>query len=61
MIFSIEQIWNKYGNKYKAINVGALEARKLRDEQSKGLIDPNVNQILESLKKLMGGKIKYKN
>jgi len=61
MIFFIEHIYAKYGNKYKAINVGALQARKLKDEQSKGLIDANTNQILESLKKLISGKIRYKD
>jgi hypothetical protein len=61
MIFSIESIWEKYGNKYKAINIGSLEARRLKDEQSKGLLDANTNQILESLKKLVGGRIKLKS
>jgi len=56
MIFPIEKIWDRYDNKYKAINVAALEARKMKEEQVKGLIDPNVNLILEVLKKLLMGK-----
>lgn len=60
MIFQIEPIWHKYGNRYKAITVASLEARKLKDEQSKGLFDQNINHILVALKKLTTGKIRYK-
>ncbi len=56
MIFPIEKIWERYDNKYKAINVAALEARKMKEEQVKGLVDANVNLILEVLKKLLIGK-----
>ncbi len=56
MIFPIEKIWERFDNKYKAINVAALESRKMKEEQVKGLVDPNVNLILEVLKKLLGGK-----
>jgi DNA-directed RNA polymerase subunit K/omega len=60
MIFTIEKIWEKYDNKYKAINIAALESRKLKDHQVKGLVDQNMNLIIESLRKLMSGKIRYK-
>jgi DNA-directed RNA polymerase subunit K/omega len=60
MIFTIEKIWEKYDNKYKAINIAALEARKLKEDQVKGLVDQSTNLILESLRKLMSGKIRYK-
>jgi len=56
MIFPIERIWERYDNKYKAINVAALEARKMKEEQVKGLVDANTNLILEVLKKLLIGK-----
>jgi len=60
MIFTIEKIWEKYENKYKAICVAALEARKLKEDQIKGLVDQNTNLILEALRKLISGKIRYK-
>lgn len=56
MIFPIERIWERYDNKYKAINVAALESRKMKEEQVKGLVDSNVNLILEVLKKLLISK-----
>jgi DNA-directed RNA polymerase subunit K/omega len=59
MIVPIEKIWHKFQNKYKAVIVASLEARKLKDEQGKGLADEKINPILESIKRLLGGKIKY--
>ncbi|MEO0142945.1 MAG: hypothetical protein ABIL70_00190 [candidate division WOR-3 bacterium] len=60
MFFPIEKIWEHYKNKYKAINIGALYSRKLKDEQSQGLGDKDINPIKESLIKLSLGKIKAK-
>jgi DNA-directed RNA polymerase subunit K/omega len=59
MILPIEKIYQKYENKYKAVNVAALEARKLKDDQTKGLIEENVNPIFEAMRKLMAGQIRY--
>lgn len=59
MIVPIEKIWHKFQNKYKAVNIASLEARKLKEEQGKGLADEKINPILESIKRLLGGKIKY--
>lgn len=56
MIFTIEKIWERYDNKYKAINMAALESRRMKEEQAKGLLDPGTNLILEVLKKLLLGK-----
>jgi hypothetical protein len=41
------------------VNVASLEARKLKDEQGKGLVDEKINPILESIRKMLTGKIKY--
>lgn len=60
MIFPMEKILEKFDNKYKAINIVSMEARRLKDEQSKGLMDKNSNPVLDALKKLIVGKIKYK-
>jgi DNA-directed RNA polymerase subunit K/omega len=60
MIVPVEKIWQRFQNKYKAINIAALEARKLKEEQGKGLADEKINPVLEAIRKLLVGKIKYK-
>ena len=60
MIIPVEKIWKKFQNKYKAINVASLEARKLKDEQGKGLVDEKMNPILESMRRLLSEKIKFR-
>jgi len=59
MIIPVEKIWEKFDNKFKAINIAALEARRLKDSQVKGLLDTNVNIVLESIRKLITGKIRH--
>jgi DNA-directed RNA polymerase subunit K/omega len=59
MIIPIEKIWEKFKNKYKAVNVASLEARKLKEEQSKGLTDEKMNPVLEAMRKLLSGKIRF--
>jgi DNA-directed RNA polymerase subunit K/omega len=59
MIIPVERIWNKFQNKYKAINVAALEARRLKEEQGKGLVDEKMNPILEAMRRLLSEKIKF--
>ncbi len=60
MFIPIEKIWKHYGNKYKAINIGTVYARKLKDAQSQGLVDKNLNTIKEALKILAEGRVKAK-
>jgi DNA-directed RNA polymerase subunit K/omega len=60
MIFPIDKVWDHYQNKYKAINIAALYARRVKDKQLQGLIDKAVNPIKEALFECSGGKIKYK-
>jgi len=60
MIIPVEKIWKRFQNKYKAINVASLEARKLKEEQGKGLVDEKMNPILESMRRLLSEKIKFK-
>ncbi len=59
MIIPIEEIWEKFKNKYKAVNIVSLEARKLKEEQGKGLADEKMNPVLEAMRRLLSGKIKY--
>lgn len=59
MIVPVEKIWKKFQNKYKAVNIASLEARKLKEDQGKGLVDEKINPVLESIRKLLSGKIKY--
>ncbi|MBE0433372.1 DNA-directed RNA polymerase subunit omega [candidate division WOR-3 bacterium] len=58
MIIPIEKIWKKFRNKYKAVNVAALDARRLKEEQSKGLADEKLNPVLEALRKLLSDRVK---
>jgi len=60
MIVPVEKLWENFDNKYKAVNVASLEARRLKDMQTKGLADTNLKPIFEALRKLVAGKIKYK-
>lgn len=57
MLLSIEEIWEYYKNKYKAINIGVLYARKLKEQQIQGLIDKNINPIKDALIRLAKGKL----
>jgi len=59
MIVPVEKIWKKFQNKYKAINVASLEARRLKEEQGKGLVDEKMNPVLESMRRLLSEKIKF--
>ena len=59
MIIPIERIWKLFQNKYKAVNVAALEARRLKEEQGKGLADEKMNPVLEAMRKLLSDKIKF--
>ena len=61
MIVPTEKIYERFENKYKAINVTSLQARKLKDEQVKGILEENINPIFEAIKKLIAGKIRYKD
>ena len=59
MIIPTEKIYKRYENKYKAVNVASLEARKLKDDQTKGLLEGHINPVFEAIRKLIIGKIKY--
>jgi DNA-directed RNA polymerase subunit K/omega len=59
MIVPVEKIWERFKNKYKAINIASLEARRIKDEQAKGLIEEKSNPIFIAIRKLISGKIKY--
>ena len=60
MIEELDRILPHYKNKYKAINIAALYARKVKDQQLQGLLDKKVNPIEEALKKCALGLIRYK-
>ncbi len=61
MIVPTEKIYKKYKNKYKAVNIASLEARKLKDDQTKGLLEEDINPVFEALRKLIAGKIRFKD
>jgi DNA-directed RNA polymerase subunit K/omega len=59
MIIPIEKIWEKFQNKYKAVHIASLEARKLKEDQGKGLADEKMNPVLEAMRKLLSDRIKF--
>ena len=60
MIIPIEKIWEKFKNKYKAVNIASLEARKLKEDQGKGLTDEKMNPVLEAMRRLLSDRIKFR-
>ncbi len=56
---SLEKIWEKYPNKYQALNIAALEARRVIDGIQKGEIQTSENIYDHALAKLVAGEIKY--
>ena len=61
MIVPAEKIYKRFENKYKAVNVAALEARKLKDEQSKGFLEEHIKPVIEAIRRLIAGNIRYKD
>jgi len=59
MIVPPEKIYRLYKNKYKAINIASLEVRKLKEDQINGLLEEQMNPVLETMRRLLTGKIKY--
>lgn len=56
---SLERIWARYPNKYQALNVAALEARRLIEALQKGEIQLNQNLYDYALDRLVAGELKY--
>jgi len=61
MIVPTEKIYERFENKYKAVNVTSLQARKFKDDQVKGLLEEHVNPVFEAIKKMLAGKIRYQD
>jgi len=56
---SLENIWDKYPNKYQALNVAALEARRIIEALQKGETQMTQNIYEYSLARLIAGELKY--
>jgi|GEM_PF-905408 len=59
MIVPPEKIYRLYKNKYKAIHIASIYARKLKEDQVNGLLEEQMNPVLETMRRLLTGKIKY--
>jgi len=57
---SLEEVWDRFENKYQALNVAALEARRVIEGLHRGEISLNQNIIEYSLQRLHAGEIKYR-
>ncbi len=56
---SIEQLWHVYPNKYLALNIAALETRRLIDAISRDEIQLPTNPYEYALHRLLHGELKY--
>ncbi|MEO0010371.1 MAG: hypothetical protein ABIK22_04250 [candidate division WOR-3 bacterium] len=56
---SIEQLWHVYPNKYLALNIAALETRRLIDAISRDEIQLPTNPYEYALHRLLRGELKY--
>ncbi|MEO0081683.1 MAG: hypothetical protein ABIL25_05235 [candidate division WOR-3 bacterium] len=56
---SLEAIWQKYPNKYQALNIAALEARRVIEALQKGETQLNQNIYDYALGRLVAGELKY--
>ncbi len=57
--FTIEQIWEKFPNKYEAIVVAAKEARRLARIAREKKIKLHEKPTILALEKLLRGEVKY--
>lgn len=58
-LVSIEQLWQVYPNKYLALNIAALETRRLIDAVSRDEIQLPTNPYEYALQRLLRGELKY--
>ena len=56
---SVEQIWDRYENKYQALRIAALEARRVIDALQTGEMQVNQNIYEHALEALVAGDIRY--
>ncbi len=58
---SVENIWKRYPNKYQALNVASLEARRVIDGLHKGEVQLTQNIYEYALGRLVHGELTYEN
>ena len=56
---SLDNIWARYPNKYQALNVAALEARRVIEALQKGEMQLNQNIYEYALGRLIAGELRY--
>ncbi|MEO0071337.1 MAG: hypothetical protein ABIK39_04560 [candidate division WOR-3 bacterium] len=56
---SIEEIWRLFSNKYLALNVAALEVRRIIDALSRDEIQLPTNPFDYALHRLLRGELKF--
>jgi len=56
---SLEKIWERYPNKYLAMNVAALEARRFIEAQQKGEYHSEQDVHDAALGRLVAGELKH--
>jgi len=56
---SLEEIWKRYPNKYQALNIASLEARRIIEALQKGEVQTTQNLFEVALKRLTDGELKF--
>lgn len=56
---SLEELWRVYPNKYLALNIAALEVRRIIETISRDEIQLPTNIYDYALKRLLRGELKY--
>jgi len=56
---SLEGVWQRFPNKYQALNIAALEVRRVIDGMQRGEVQVAGNIYDHAMKKLIAGEINY--
>jgi len=56
---SLEEVWKLYPNKYQALNVASLEARRIIEALQKGEVQTTQNLYEVAMKRLTDGELKF--
>lgn len=56
---TLEEVWKVYPNKYQALNIAALEVRRLIETMTRDEVELPTNIYHYALKRLLRGELKY--
>lgn len=56
---TLEEVWKVYPNKYLALNIAALEVRRIIETMTRDEVELPTNMYHYALKRLLWGELKY--